>query len=148
MEKMYPHPESRAQFKYPRGGLMQLRDFVKDGELRRPTMFDANGEECLIVVKNAASTGVTFGRANGIESFVRNYNKYGIHSTSMEIAVYPYSYKDGAFSAVGMLTGGAGQTDSTDVTYASPYYFLYPGGEDTKGRIYAVKAAQCFLMFQ
>ena len=31
---------------------MQLRDFVKDGELRRPTMFDANGEECFFVVKN------------------------------------------------------------------------------------------------
>jgi hypothetical protein len=136
MEKMYPDPETRAQFKYPRGGLMQLRDFVKDGELRRPIMFDANREECLIVVKNGTSTGVTFGRATGIESFVRDYKEY---STSMEIAIYPYSHKDGAFSAlgdsgsvigdannriVGMLTGGAGQTDSTDIAYASPYYFL------------------------
>lgn len=59
----------------------------------------------------------------------------------MEIAIYPYSHwhKDDAFSAprdsgsvigdanhriVGMLIGGAGQTDSIDVTYASPYYFL------------------------
>jgi len=57
----------------------------------------------------------------------------------MEIAIYPYSHKGGAFSApgdsgsvigdannriVGMLTGGASQADSTDVTYASPYYFL------------------------
>src|SRR6266511_3734887 len=46
----------RAKFKYPRGGLME-------GELRRPTMLDANGEECLIVVKNGISTGVTLGRA-------------------------------------------------------------------------------------
>ena len=139
MEKMYPHPEIRAQFKYPHGGLMQLRDFVKDGELRRPTMFDANNEECFIVVQNGTSTGVTFGRAAGIESFVRDYKECRIHSTSMEIAIYPYSHEDGAFSApgdsgsvigdannriVGMLTGGAGQTDSIDVTYASPYYFL------------------------
>src|SRR5438552_18874869 len=99
MKKMYPHAETRTNFKYPRGGLMQLRDFVKDGELRRPTMLDANGEECLIVVKNGATTGVTLGRATGIESFVRNYNEYGIHSTSMEIDIYPYSHKDGAFSA-------------------------------------------------
>ncbi|KAL5490711.1 hypothetical protein ACEPAI_5545 [Sanghuangporus weigelae] len=139
MKKMYPHAETRAKFKYPRGGLMQLRDFVKDGELRRPTMLDANGEQCLIVVKNGATTAVTLGRATGIESFVRAYKDYAIHTTSMEIAVYPYSHKDGAFSApgdsgavvadansriVGMLTGGAGQTDSTDVTYVSPYYFL------------------------
>jgi hypothetical protein len=136
---MYPHPETCAQFKYPRGGLMKFRDFVKDGELRRPTIFDANREECLIVVKNGTSTGVTFGRTTSIESFVCDYKEYRIHSTSMEITIYPYSHKDGAFSApggsgsvisdannriVGMLTGGAGQTDSTDVTYASQYYFL------------------------
>jgi hypothetical protein len=139
MKKMYPHAETRANFKYPRDGLMQLRDFVKDGELHRPTMLDANGEQCLIVVKNGAATGVTLGRATGIESFVREYKDYGIYSTSMAIAVYPYSHKDGAFSApgdsgsvigdtnshvVGVLTGGAGQTDSTDVTYVLPYYFL------------------------
>ena len=52
--KMYPHAESRANFKYPRGGLMQLRDFIKDGELGRSTMLDANGEHYLIVVKNVA----------------------------------------------------------------------------------------------
>lgn len=98
-----------------------------------------NGEQCLIVVKNGATTGVTLGRATGIESFVREYKDYAIYSTSMEIAVYPYSHKDDTFSApgdsgsvvgdanshiVGMLTSGAGQTDSTDVTYVSPYYFL------------------------
>ena len=61
-------------------------------------------------------------------------------STSMEIIVYPWSYKNGTFSAprdsrsvvsdanshiVGMmLTSGASQTDSTDITYVLPYYFL------------------------
>jgi hypothetical protein len=139
MKKMYPDPGTRATFKYPPGGLMQLRDFVKYDELRRPTMLDTNGEECLIVVKNGATTGVRLGRATGIESFVRDYKDYKIHSTSREIAVYPYSNSDGAFSApgdsgsvvgdancriVGMLTGGTGKTESTDVTYVSPYYFL------------------------
>ena len=115
---------------------MQLQDFVKDGE---PTMLDANGEHCLIVVKNGATTGVTLGRASGIESFVREYRDCAICSTSMEVAVYSYSHKDGAFSAradsgsvvgdtnsriVGMLTSGAGQANSTDVAYVSPYYFL------------------------
>jgi hypothetical protein len=57
----------------------------------------------------------------------------------MAIAIYSYSYQDGAFSApgdsgsviadangriVGILIGGAGQADSIDVTYASPYYWV------------------------
>jgi len=115
---------------------MQLQDFVKYNELRCPTMLDANGEECITVVKNGATTGVTLGRATGIESFVCEYKDYAIHSTSMYIAVYPHSNKDGTFSfpgdsgsvvrdanyrIVGMLTSGAGKTDSTDVTYVSVY---------------------------
>lgn len=137
--KMHPHAESRTSFEYPFEGLLQLRDVVKEDELRHPTMLDANGEECLIVVKNSNTTGVTFGRATGIESFVREYDAHGIRSTSMELAIYPYSYKDGAFSApgdsgsviadaksriVGILTGGTGKADCTDVTYASPYYWI------------------------
>jgi hypothetical protein len=69
---MHPHVESRNSFKYPRGGLLQLQDVAKEDELRYPTMLDANGEECLIVVKNGNTTGVTIGRATGIESFVGN----------------------------------------------------------------------------
>ncbi|KDQ61043.1 hypothetical protein JAAARDRAFT_709558 [Jaapia argillacea MUCL 33604] len=139
LKKMYPDAETRTNFKYPRGGLMQLRKIVTHDELRRPTMLDANGEDCIIVVKNGSTTGATLGRVSGIESFVREYKDYAIHSTSREIAVYAYSNKDGAFSApgdsgsvvgdanysiVGMLIGGAGQKDSTDVTYVSAYAFL------------------------
>jgi len=120
---------------------MQLWDFVKDGELRNPTMLGPDGEECLIVVKNGTTTGITVGCATGIESFVRQYagKDFTIHSTSMEIAVHSYSPKDEAFSVprdsgsvvadvngriVGLLTGGSGITGSTDITYVSPYYFL------------------------
>ncbi|KAH7912956.1 hypothetical protein BJ138DRAFT_1124793 [Hygrophoropsis aurantiaca] len=99
---------SRTSFKYPRGGLLQLRDVLKEDELRHPIMLDANGEECLIVVKNGNTTGITIGRTTGIESFVREYDDYAIRSTRI----------------VGILTSGTGQTDSTDVTYASPYYWL------------------------
>ncbi|GJJ08866.1 hypothetical protein Clacol_003086 [Clathrus columnatus] len=139
LRKMYPDAKTRANFKYPYESLMQLRDFVKYDELRHPTMLDANGEVCFPVVKNGAGTGVRFGRATEIESFVREYKDHAIHSTSMEIAIYSYSYDDGAFSSpgdsgsvvadanhriVGMITGGAGQADRTDVTYLSPYDFL------------------------
>ncbi|KAG7096091.1 hypothetical protein E1B28_006767 [Marasmius oreades] len=148
MVKMYPGEKRSAKLRYPYDGLMQLRDFVKDGDLHRPAMFDGDGEPCIMVTKNGAGTGLTFGRSTGIESFVREYrdtgedddsNEYKIHSTSREIPVYSYSYKDGAFSApgdsgsvvadannriVGMLIGGTGKDDATDVTYVTPYYLL------------------------
>ncbi len=118
---------------------MQIWGVVKEKELRHPTMLDENGEECLIVIKDGQTTGVTFGRGSSIESFVRQYTDHGILSTSMEVAIYSYSHKDGAFSApgdsgsivvdsygriVGLLTGGAGLASSTDVTYLLPYYWI------------------------
>ncbi|KAF8581110.1 hypothetical protein K439DRAFT_1619262 [Ramaria rubella] len=137
--KMYPDNETRANFNYPFDGLMKLRDFVKDGELLHPTLLDKNGEECIIVIKNGAATGLTLRRATGIESFVREYEDNAIYTTSMAIAVYAYGHKDGAFSEpgdsgavvgdahsriVGMIVGGAGKNDLTDVTYVTPYHFL------------------------
>ena len=136
---MHPHPEGRSSFKYPVGGLLQVEGIIREEEIRKPTLLDANGEECLIVIKNGKSTGITIGRGTGIESFVREYHDYGIKSTSTEIAIYPYKHKDGAFSSpgdsgsivvnglgriVGLLTGGSGTTDSTDVTYVTPYFWV------------------------
>ncbi|KAI9442327.1 hypothetical protein H4582DRAFT_1769794, partial [Lactarius indigo] len=91
----------------------------------------------VIVIKNGKSTGVIIGRGTGIESFVREYHDYDIKSTSMEIAIHLYSHKEGAFSAPGdsgsivvdgldgPLTSGSGMTDSTDVTYVTPYVTPY-----------------------
>src|SRR5258706_8359866 len=75
---------------------------MKEDELRNPTTFDTDGEECLVVLKNSNATGVTYGRSTGIESLVWEYDKHGIRSTSMEVPVYPYSQKDGAFAAPGI----------------------------------------------
>ncbi|KAH9172465.1 hypothetical protein EDB89DRAFT_2242911 [Lactarius sanguifluus] len=137
--KMHPHPEGRSSFKFPKGGLLQVKGVVKENEIRQPTQLDANGEECLLVIKNGKSTGVTIGRGTGMESFIREYDEHGNKSTSMEVAIYSYSHKDGAFSAsgdsgsivvdglgriVGLLTGGTGAIDFTDVTYLTPYFWL------------------------
>lgn len=94
---------------------------------------------CLFVVKNGKTTGITISRVAGIESVIRDYYEDGLRRTSLEVAVYPYSHRDGAFSApgdsgsivvdgegrlVGLLTGGSGTTESTDVTYITPYFWL------------------------
>lgn len=101
----------------------------------KPKQLDPNGEECLLVIQTD-KTGVTIGRGTGLESFVYVYSRYGIKSTSREVAINPYSHKGGLLSAprdsgsivvdreghiVGLFTGGAGTTDSTDVTYITCY---------------------------
>lgn len=139
MKKMHPHPTTRSGFKYPHNGFLLLRDFVRDEELKKPTMVDVNEEACLIVLKNGVGSGLTVGRMTGLESIVRVYPQCGIESTSWEVAIHPYNKKSGPFSSagdsgavvsdskgriVGMITGGSGLMDSNDITYATPYSFL------------------------
>jgi hypothetical protein len=90
---------------------------------------------CYIQVR---TTGVTIGRGTSIFSFVRESFDNGTHHTSMEWAIPPYD-KSGAFSTPGdsgsiivdgrggiggLLTGAAGKTESSDVTYATPFFWL------------------------
>src|ERR1700722_12365216 len=102
MAKMCPHAETRAKFNYPRGG--PSCDFETLSRMASCTAGPCltQNEECLIVVKNGTSPRVTLGRATSIESSIRNYSEYHIRSTSMEIAIYTYCHKDGAFSALGL----------------------------------------------
>ncbi|WVN86101.1 uncharacterized protein L203_101260 [Cryptococcus depauperatus CBS 7841] len=130
---MFPQPEDRAKYGYPIDGPQGLGD-IQPEEINNPQQLDANGELCLPVVKNDRTTGTTIGRATGMESFIRIYKEYGIEETSKEIAVLPYNNKTGPFSApgdsgsivldrngriLGVITAGAGVTDSTNVTYVT-----------------------------
>lgn len=109
--------------------------------MRKPDMLDHDGEPCLLVIKNGNTTGVTIGRATGIFSYVRKYFSNSTQQTSMEWAILPYDNESGAFSARGdsgsiivdgsgrvggILTGGAGKTGSSDITYATPFFWLFP----------------------
>ncbi|KAI9778209.1 MAG: hypothetical protein M1839_008326 [Geoglossum umbratile] len=148
-DTMFPHPEDRANYQYPIDDLLQAYGIVKDAEIRDPQQLDIHGEKCLLVVKNGLTTGTTFGRTNGLESFTRTYNGHSIEHTSIEIAVLPYDKTRGKFShagdsgsivltrdgrIVGILTGGADLTDGSDITYITPYWWVeqqikakYPG---------------------
>ncbi|KAI5999616.1 hypothetical protein EDD15DRAFT_2237830, partial [Pisolithus albus] len=139
LSQMYPRPEDSANSDYPMDGLLQASRIVQPHEIRDAADLDAHDEECLFVVKNGMRTGTTVGQLNGMESFTRVYDENGIKGTSTEIAVLPYGYMNSPFSApgdsgaivldrnggiVGMLTGGAGVTDNTDVSYLTPYWWL------------------------
>ncbi|KAI5804860.1 hypothetical protein DFH27DRAFT_512722 [Peziza echinospora] len=144
-ETMFPAPEDQADYEYPENGLLQACGVVQPEEIRTPKQLDANGEECLLVVKHGLTTGTTIGRVTGMESFSHNFNEYGIKGISMDIAVLAYGHANGPFSArgdsgsivldrkgriVGMVNGGAGAADRTDVTYLTPY--SYPDQEIKK----------------
>lgn len=141
MLKMYSHSDAPTTFKYPADRLLKLRGIISEEKLCRPDMFDRDGESCLFVIKSSKTTGVTIGCATGIFSYIRRYFTNNTHQTSKEWAILPYDNKSRAFSPPGnsgsiivnssgeiggFLTSGAGKTESSDVTYATPFYWLFP----------------------
>ncbi|TDL27071.1 hypothetical protein BD410DRAFT_812777 [Rickenella mellea] len=136
---MFPRPEDQADYEYPQDGLLQASGVITPDQIHNPTQLDAQGEQSLLVVKNGLTTGTTIGRVTGMDSFTCTFNEYGIKETSMEIAVLPYGNVNGPFSApgdsgaivldrnggiLGMVNGGAGTDDRTDITYLTPYWYL------------------------
>jgi hypothetical protein len=136
---MYPRIDAHTTFKYPDDRLLKLQGIIPEDEPRNPDILDRNGESCCFVIKNGNATDVTIGRATGIFSYVRQYFPNDTRQTSMEWAILPYDNKSGVFSAPGdsgsiiadgrgriggPLTGSAGKTESSDVTYATPFFWL------------------------
>ncbi|KAF5329345.1 hypothetical protein D9619_009275 [Psilocybe cf. subviscida] len=135
------------KFEYPLDGLLQATGIVSDDEMRNPKGVDDQGEQCLLVAKNGSTTGVTFGRVNGLESFRRDP---AAKRVSISLAVLPYINRYGddrdnriyrRFSApgddgavvltsdgriVGILTGGTGLEEFgyMGVSYLTPYWWL------------------------
>jgi hypothetical protein len=137
---MYPPDNTRTTFKYPDNRLLQLQGLISKDLMCNPDIRDSNDDPCLLVVKNGNATGVTIGRATGIFSYVREYFNDNTHQTSMEWAILGYDTSSGPFSRPGdsgsiiadglgriggLLTGGAGKTESSDITYATPFFWLF-----------------------
>ncbi|KAI0786845.1 hypothetical protein C8Q75DRAFT_734397 [Abortiporus biennis] len=136
----FPPNDDNWEFKYPKDRLLPLQGIITDELMRTPDMRDYDREPCLLVVKNGHATGTTVGRANGVFSIVRDYfNDMSVNQTSMEWTIMNYSSKSNAFSACGdsgsiiadlhgrvggMLTGGSGKIDASDMTYATPFWWL------------------------
>ncbi|KAJ6580227.1 hypothetical protein B0H10DRAFT_2235420 [Mycena sp. CBHHK59/15] len=136
---MYPNPRNVHSFTYPGDRLLMLKGTIPDEEMCHPTAFDQNNDPCLMVIKRGNTTGLTVGRANDICSYARNYYDDDKAKTSKEWAILPFNSKSGPFSDTGdsgsvivdglrciggLLTGGAGATPSSDITYATPISFL------------------------
>ncbi len=138
--KCFPHGDANWEFEYPGDRLLPLRGTITDDLMRTPDMWDSDGEPCLLVVKSGNATNTTIGRANGVFSIVRDYfQDMAINQTSMEWGIINYDSKSEVFSEPGdsgsviadirgriggMLTGSSGKTKSSDMTYATPFWWL------------------------
>jgi len=135
---MCPNPKNTHSFVFPYDRLLSLRGTIPDTEVRKPTMYDENDKSCIIVIKSARGTDVTVGRANNIFSYTRTHPG-NITGVSKEWTILPFDKESGPFSdkgdsgAVvvdgrgrigGLLTGGTGSTDTSDITYVTPISFV------------------------
>ncbi|KAF8550285.1 hypothetical protein OG21DRAFT_1478584 [Imleria badia] len=141
VNKMYPHTDAQSGFKYPAERLLELGAILPEDRMHHPDTKDHDGENCLHVIKHGLTTLTTIGRATGFFSCVREYFTNQTHRDSIEWAILPYDSDSGAFSKGGdsgsmiasgtgefggLLTGGSGKMESSDITYAMPMFWLWP----------------------
>ena len=88
---------NNAGFEYPPNARLRIRGFVTKEELANPTSLDAEGEPCIVVMKDGTTTDLTIGRRAGLESFLCGPD--GVRS--IEVAIYNYDQTTGPFSAKG-----------------------------------------------
>ncbi|KAG9019614.1 hypothetical protein FRB90_012460 [Tulasnella sp. 427] len=134
-----PNYMNDRTFKYPAFRNLKLQGTIPYDEMRSPRALDQYGKPCLMVVKRGYGSGLTVGRANNFFSYVRSYMDDGSVQTSKEWAILPRDSKsrsfaeqgdsgsvivDGSGRIGGLLTGGAGDPDDLDITYATPIDFL------------------------
>jgi len=139
MSLMYPRDDAPSEFDYPDNRLYKLQRILSAAQIKQPNGQDLKGDPVRYVIKNGHTTATTIGRLNGFESHVRHYSILGSFN-SIEAAVYSYDNDSGSFSKGGdsgaqvagadgefglELTGGAGPTESSDVTYCTPMFWLW-----------------------
>jgi len=127
---MYPHVDAPSEFDYPEDRLLKLRGILSA---------DFKGDSVRRVIKHGLTTLTTIGNLSGFESHVRRYFGMGVRD-SVEAAIYSDDSDSGPFSRggdsgsiivdapgqfVALLTSGTGQSDSTDITFGTPMYWLW-----------------------
>ncbi|KAG8816370.1 hypothetical protein FRC19_000408 [Serendipita sp. 401] len=139
MSLLDPWYDVPSEFDYPEDRIYQLKVILPTAKIKEPTSQDVKGDPTRFVFKRGLTTLTTVGRLNGFESHERRYGLWG-NFDSVEAAVYPYDNDSGPFSRGGdsgaaivganndiiaQLTGGAGPTGSSDITYGTPMEWLW-----------------------
>ncbi|THH28675.1 hypothetical protein EUX98_g5521 [Antrodiella citrinella] len=130
---MYDRTDVPSEFRYPEEGLLPVQGMLTAAEINNPNSKNIEGERIRRVIKRGTTTLTTVGTLSKFMSHVRKYSLYG-HMDSIEVAILPHDNDSGPFSRGGdsgslvvdarrrfaaLLTGGTGNTDSSDITYAT-----------------------------
>jgi hypothetical protein len=122
----------------PEDRLYQITHILDTQEIKEPNNCNLNNDPVRFVIKNGYTTGTTIGRLNSYESFKHQYS-IGTFD-SIEAAIYPYDTDSTAFSRggdsgavivsakqdfVALLTSGSGPSKLSDITYATPFSWLW-----------------------
>ena len=151
IKKLFPDsPDNPPNLDYPLDGLLEIKGTISDEEMRKPPTRDKDGNPCCIVIKSGHATGLTFGRANTVFSYVRNCYHDGSIKISKEWPILQHSESryfsvmgdsgsvvvDGLGRMGGIITSCAGQIpdpqsdEFPDITYVTPISFLLKRIED------------------
>jgi hypothetical protein len=130
--KCFTRGDDSWEFGYPEDRLLPLMGTITNNLMRNPDMWDLDGQLCLLVVKSGNATNTATGRTNGELSIVRDYfQDMSITQTSMEWGIRNYDSKSEVFSEPGDsgsviadIRGRIGETKSSDMTYATPFWWL------------------------
>ncbi|TDL16721.1 hypothetical protein BD410DRAFT_816673 [Rickenella mellea] len=139
MSLLYPPHNVPSEFDYPEDRLYIPKVILAAAQIMEHNSQDLKGDPTRFVIKHGHTTLTTVGRLNGFESRERRYGCLG-NFDSVEAAVFPYNNDSGPFSHggdsgaaivggnkdfVAQLTGGAGPSDSSDITYGTPMQWLW-----------------------
>ncbi|EPE03597.1 hypothetical protein F503_01855 [Ophiostoma piceae UAMH 11346] len=147
-----PHLRNEHKFEFPQNGLLRISGVIPLAEIRRPTMYDKDGENCLLVGKRGAVSGLTWGSPLELESTVRNClpngstfisNEWAIHG-SLQKKTVPFSAGGDSGAAVfdtrgrlgGFVTRGTSPDLglTVDITYATPAELVLADIEEELGK--------------
>ncbi|KAF8206174.1 hypothetical protein K438DRAFT_1904946 [Mycena galopus ATCC 62051] len=137
-DMLYPRSarsDGRTVFKFPANRQLRINGCVPPELLGQPDCFDANGNPCLIVMKDGNTSDLTVGRYAGLEVYL--CDERGVES--VELAIYGYDQESGPFSAKGdsgsLIFDGMGDMvgilhsgmlckgGTSHVTYATPAWW-------------------------
>ena len=136
---MHDRFDAPHEFEYPEDGLFKMQGILSDEEMHMPDNTTPDGDPTRRVIKRGSNTFTTVGGLSGYLSHVRRYYPIG-KVDSTEVAVHPHA-DSGPFSRggdsgaiivdargrlVALLTGSTGGTDSSDITFGTPMFWLWP----------------------
>ena len=137
--KIHRNPMSFHHFTWPGNRLLKLWGTIPMEEMRKPMILDEYSDPCITVLKRGRTTNVTVGKMLTVIAYVRRYVTEHDTAVFKELVVIPLDKESGPFSAkgdsgavvvdgtgriAGILTGGSGATDDSDMTYVTPIHFV------------------------